>query len=105
MQRVDWDITLDSSGADLLGTPTSGEDEMTRVLMVGSVNMDLVVETGTFPRLGETLFGAAFATHPGGKGANQAVAAARLGAGVTMLGRVGSDAFGRELRAELAHQG
>src|SRR5215470_16760631 len=78
---------------------------MLKVLVVGSINMDLVVETETFPRLGETLVGSAFATHPGGKGANQAVAAARLGAGVTMLGRVGSDAFGRELRAELAHEG
>jgi ribokinase len=78
---------------------------MRRVLVVGSINMDLVVETGTFPRLGETLFGSAFATHPGGKGANQAVAAARLGATVTMLGRVGDDAFGRELKAGLAHEG
>src|SRR5262249_48180604 len=64
--------------------------------------MDLVVETATFPRLGETLLGSAFATHPGGKGANQAVAAARLGASVTMLGRGGDDAFGRDLRAGLA---
>lgn len=78
---------------------------MTRVLVVGSINMDLVVETGTFPRLGETLVGTAFATHPGGKGGNQAVAAARLGASVTMIGRVGSDAFGRELKAGLAHEG
>jgi len=67
--------------------------------------MDLVVETGTFPRLGETLFGFAFAAHAGGKGANQAVAAARLGAAVTVLGRVGDDAFGRELKAGLAHEG
>ena len=56
---------------------------MSRVLVFGSINMDLVVETGTFPRLGETLPGASFATHAGGKGANQAVAAARLGARVT----------------------
>jgi ribokinase len=78
---------------------------MPRVLVVGSINMDLVVETDTFPRLGETLIGAAFATHPGGKGANQAVAAARLGATVTMLGRVGADAFGHDLKAGLAHEG
>lgn len=78
---------------------------MSRVLVVGSINMDLVVETGTFPRLGETLFGQGFATHAGGKGANQAVAAARLGAEVTMLGRVGDDAFGRELKAGLAAEG
>ena len=78
---------------------------MSKVLVVGSINMDLVVETGTFPRLGETLFGTVFATHLGGKGANQAVAAARLGAGVTLIGRVGSDAFGRELKAGLAAEG
>ena len=78
---------------------------MSRVLVFGSINMDLVVETGTFPRLGETLPGTSFATHAGGKGANQAVAAARLGAQVTMLGRVGSDAFGSELKARLAAEG
>jgi ribokinase len=78
---------------------------MSKVLVVGSLNMDLVVETHAFPRLGETLFGSAFATHPGGKGANQAVAAARLGAGVTLIGRVGGDAFGRELKAGLSAEG
>jgi ribokinase len=78
---------------------------VSQVLVFGSINMDLVVETSTFPRLGETLPGASFATHAGGKGANQAVAAARLGAKVTMLGRVGSDAFGRELKARLAAEG
>jgi len=78
---------------------------MTRVLVFGSLNMDLVVETATFPRLGETLIGTSFATHAGGKGANQAVAAARLGAEVTMLGRVGTDAFGAELKARLVAEG
>jgi ribokinase len=78
---------------------------MSRVLVFGSINMDLVVETGTFPRLGETLPGASFATHAGGKGANQAVAAARLGAHATMIGRVGCDAFGSELKARLAAEG
>jgi ribokinase len=78
---------------------------MSRVLVFGSINMDLVVETSTFPRLGETLPGASFATHAGGKGANQAVAAARLGANVTMIGRVGSDAFGAELKARLGAEG
>jgi ribokinase len=78
---------------------------MSRVLVFGSINMDLVVETSSFPRLGETLPGASFATHAGGKGANQAVAAARRGAHVTMLGRVGSDAFGAELKARLAAEG
>jgi ribokinase len=69
---------------------------MSQVLVFGSINMDLVVETGTFPRIGEILPGASFATHAGGKGANQAVA--RLGAHVAMLGRVGSDAFDAEIR-------
>jgi ribokinase len=78
---------------------------MSRVLVFGSINMDLVVETSRFPKLGETLQGASFATHAGGKGANQAVAAARLGASVTMLGRVGCDTFGEELKARLAAEG
>ena len=78
---------------------------MSRVLVFGSLNMDLVVETVTFPRLGETLSGTDFATHAGGKGANQAVAAARLGAQVTLLGRVGVDAFGTQLKARLAAEG
>lgn len=78
---------------------------MARVLVVGSINMDLVVETNTFPRLGETLFGNRFSTFAGGKGANQAVAAARLGAQVSMLGCVGNDAFGAELKAGLEQNG
>ncbi|PYE20415.1 ribokinase [Paraburkholderia silvatlantica] len=78
---------------------------MARVVVVGSINMDMVVATDTFPRLGETLFGTHFSTHPGGKGANQAVAAARLGAEVTMIGRVGADAFGAEMKATLAREG
>ena len=78
---------------------------MNSVLVVGSINMDLVVETRQFPRLGETLFAQRFATYPGGKGANQAVAAARLGAKVTMIGRVGNDAFGRQMRTTLAAEG
>ncbi|MFP3799983.1 MULTISPECIES: ribokinase [Paraburkholderia] len=78
---------------------------MARVVVVGSINMDMVVATETFPRLGETLFGTRFSTHPGGKGANQAVAAARLGADVTMIGCVGDDAFGNELKATLAREG
>ncbi|MEX3842178.1 ribokinase [Paraburkholderia sp. BR10882] len=78
---------------------------MARVVVVGSINMDMVVTTDTFPRLGETLFGTHFSTHPGGKGANQAVAAARLGAEVTMIGCVGADAFGGEMKATLAREG
>ncbi|WP_027469091.1 ribokinase [Deefgea rivuli] len=78
---------------------------MSKVLVVGSINMDLVAQVDQFPRLGETLFGQSFATHHGGKGANQAVAAARLGAEVTMIGRVGDDAFGQELKTSLAAEG
>ena len=78
---------------------------MARVVVVGSINMDMVVATDTFPRLGETLFGTRFSTWPGGKGANQAVAAARLGAAVTMIGCVGADAFGEQMKATLAREG
>lgn len=67
------------------------------ILVVGSLNMDLVVQMPAIPRPGETLLGGRFATFPGGKGANQAVAAARLGARVTMVGRVGGDAFGEQM--------
>ncbi|MGL4994820.1 MAG: ribokinase [Deefgea sp.] len=78
---------------------------MSQVLVVGSINMDLVAQVDQFPRLGETLFGRSFKTYHGGKGANQAVAAARLGAKVTMIGRVGDDAFGQELTASLVAEG
>lgn len=60
--------------------------------------MDMVVRTGRAPGPGETLFGQSFALSPGGKGANQAVAAARLGGDVAMIGRVGQDSFGSEMR-------
>ena len=66
--------------------------------------MDLVVRAPRFPVPGETLLGGRFATHPGGKGANQAVAAARLGADVTMVGCVGRP-YGNELRAECPGSG
>lgn len=75
------------------------------IVVVGSLNMDLVVRLPEIPRPGETRLGGTFATFPGGKGANQAVAAARLGARVTLIGRVGDDAFGRELIKSLAAEG
>src|SRR5690349_3104344 len=62
-----------------------------RLTVVGSINLDLVVQTERLPRAGETLSGARFARVPGGKGANQAVAAARLGAAVSMVGAIGQD--------------
>ena len=75
------------------------------VLVIGSLNMDLVVRCARLPAQGETVSGHGFATLPGGKGANQAVAAARAGARVTMLGAVGTDEFGTKMRAGLAAEG
>lgn len=80
-------------------------DRHPAIAVVGSINMDLVTYTGTAPRAGETVTGDDFRTAHGGKGANQAVAAARLGGRVTLIGCVGSDGFGAEMRAGLAAQG
>jgi ribokinase len=76
-----------------------------RIVVVGSINMDLVARMPRLPRPGETLSGDTFQTIPGGKGANQAVAAARLGASVTLIGRVGDDAFGQVLLNSLREYG
>ena len=65
------------------------------ITVVGSLNMDFVVQVEKLPLPGETVLGGGFATIPGGKGANQAMAAARLGGRVRMVGRVGDDVFGR----------
>ncbi|MEZ4767806.1 MAG: ribokinase [Caldilineales bacterium] len=78
---------------------------MAKIVVVGSFNMDLVVRLPAIPRPGETLLGGVFATYPGGKGSNQAVAAARLGGEVTMIGRVGADAFGDQLLAMARAEG
>jgi ribokinase len=75
------------------------------IIVVGSINLDLVAHAENIPRPGETLTGNAFRTFSGGKGANQAVAAARLGYPTTMVGNVGDDAFGAELRNGLSHAG
>lgn len=75
------------------------------VLVLGSINMDLVVSVPHLPRPGETLTGTQFNTVPGGKGANQAVACARLGAHTRLVGRLGKDAFGEMLSANLAREG
>jgi len=72
-----------------------------RMTVLGSINMDLVVYTQRLPASGETLLASSFQTFPGGKGANQAVAAARMGAQVQMLGKVGADAFGEQLVSNL----
>ncbi|MFI6580025.1 ribokinase [Embleya sp. NPDC050493] len=76
-----------------------------RLLVVGSINADLVVRVPVHPRPGETVLGGDLAVHPGGKGANQAVAAARLGADVALAGRVGDDDHGRMLLATLRREG
>lgn len=75
------------------------------VVVVGSANADLVVQVGRHPAPGETVLGSDLAVYPGGKGANQAVAAARLGARVALLGRVGTDGHGRLLRESLRRDG
>ena len=75
------------------------------VLVIGSLNMDLVARCEHLPRTGQTVFGTDFFTAAGGKGANQAVAAARLGARVAMAGCVGDDQFGRDLVAGLRRDG
>jgi ribokinase len=78
-----------------------------KILVVGSANVDLVFRTAKLPRTGETVLGDSFSTHPGGKGANQAVAIGRLGATVDFVGCVGSDAFGTSIDSSLtsAHVG
>ncbi|NEU30349.1 ribokinase [bacterium LRH843] len=70
---------------------------MKKIAVIGSLNMDYMIETDTFPAVGETVLGKGFYMSPGGKGANQAVAAARLGGDVTLFGSVGNDANGAEL--------
>lgn len=78
------------------------------VCVVGSINIDMVTTAKEFPEQGETVLGGEFKTYHGGKGANQAIAAARLGAEVTMIGAVGDDQFGKDIlqnfRAEGVHE-
>jgi ribokinase len=76
-----------------------------RVVVVGSSNTDLVIKTQSIPRPGETVLGGSFLMAAGGKGANQAVAAARLGADVTFIARIGSEPFGDAALAGLAAEG
>ncbi|WHZ00944.1 ribokinase [Neobacillus sp. YX16] len=76
-----------------------------KITIIGSINMDLVTSTTQIPKVGETVLGHSFHTIPGGKGANQAVAAARLGTDVTMIGAVGNDSFGKTLVEHLTNEG
>src|SRR5437667_6330096 len=78
---------------------------MGRVFVAGSINMDVVATAERHPRIGETVAGTSVLYFPGGKGANQAVAAAKLGAATRLVGRLGNDAFGEQLRAFLVAQG
>jgi ribokinase len=78
---------------------------MGRVFVAGSINMDVVATAERHPQVGETVAGRDVLYFPGGKGANQAVAAAKLGAATTLIGKLGQDAFGRDLRTFLAAQG
>ncbi len=80
-------------------------DRKPKILVVGSLVMDLIVSTERFPGSGETVLGIDYRTASGGKGANQAVQAARLGAQVTMIGRVGEDDFGRQMTQSVAGAG
>lgn len=75
------------------------------IVVMGSVNMDLVVNVAEIPKVGETVTGGVFSQNPGGKGANQAVAAAKLGSAVQFVGAVGDDGFGVELKDTLARNG
>lgn len=76
-----------------------------RVVVLGSVNIDLVTATERLPGPGETVLGTGFTTSPGGKGSNQAIAAARAGASVAFLGAVGDDGFAGQLRGALTDAG
>jgi ribokinase len=78
---------------------------MNRVIVAGSINMVVVATAPRHPKIGETIAGNEVLFLPGGKGANQAIAAARLGAAATLIGCVGQDAFGRDLRSFLATTG
>ena len=78
---------------------------MGRVFIAGSINMDVVATADRHPKVGETVAGRQVLYFPGGKGANQAVAASRLGVKTTLIGRLGKDSFGAELKAFLGAQG
>ncbi|RIP17104.1 ribokinase, partial [Staphylococcus gallinarum] len=74
---------------------------MGKIIVIGSASIDLVVKTDILPEAGETVMGTSFFTNPGGKGANQAVAAARLSNEVYMIGAVGDDAYGKQILENL----
>jgi len=89
----------------LTGAGYDEEGEVRVIAVIGSANMDIVTEVPRIPGAGETVLGRSVRRYPGGKGANQAVAAARLGETVAFFGKVGADVFGEELLAELRDAG
>ncbi|MDP2890770.1 MAG: ribokinase [Bacteroidota bacterium] len=78
---------------------------MKKIIVIGSSNTDMVIKTKNFPAPGETIMGGKFLMNSGGKGANQAVAAARLGGRVTFIGKVGDDIFGKQAVQQLEDEG
>lgn len=78
---------------------------MNKILVIGSSNMDLVVQVPRCPAAGETLLGSSFTTNYGGKGANQAVAVARIDSGVTFMTKLGNDTFGQQMRQHFSEEG
>ena len=86
-------------------TQPKPQPQKTSVVVLGGINMDLVTVAARFPESGETVVGDRFLTYPGGKGANQAVAASRMGAATAMVGRVGNDIFGPQLIQAMAESG
>ncbi|MGX7203403.1 ribokinase [Enterococcus plantarum] len=77
---------------------------MNKVIVLGSINMDMVMETDRLPKVGETLLGQSIDYYVGGKGANQAVAAARVGAKVSLIGKIGDDTFGSKVYKHLEQE-
>ena len=92
-------------GLGSFGTGQPLKSNLGRVFVAGSINMDVVATATRHPKVGETVAGHAVHFFPGGKGANQAVAAAKLGASTALIGRLGVDPFGQQLRTFLAAQG
>ncbi|WP_096349077.1 ribokinase [Hydrogenophaga crassostreae] len=88
-----------------MSLPSASQQSVPAILVLGSLNMDMVVRVSRAPGDGETIEGQSIAYFPGGKGGNQAVGCARQGASVCMIGRVGADAHGAALRAALAQEG
>ena len=93
------------SNESMESSPAKEQPEAPRIVVVGSINMDLVIRAAAIPGPGQTISGHNFSTVPGGKGANQAVAAARCGGQVSLIGRVSNDDFGQRLMLGLKANG